>query len=266
MERPSSASTAGRTCSKGHGRHLVAALLALGHQLGREHPLAGGDDLGQLDVGRTEPLGGQADPAGQSGPRLLAPALPQVPEPDGQPQHPDHGEGSAQGWDAGRTGQPRELLGLVAAEHVDRAPPAGRAVGQAPRRIVGERAEVEVVGGRHRSIAVLVGRGHGEPRRPDVVEREPKITLSVCRTVGPDGGSGPRSVGTPPTTAPSGSGLRARAGRWRGGAVRSGRSAPAPPASPPPALPAARPGPRRTGPYRPPAHRRSPRPSGRAPG
>ena len=36
------------------GLHLVAALLELADELGREQPLAGGDDLAELDVARPE--------------------------------------------------------------------------------------------------------------------------------------------------------------------------------------------------------------------
>ncbi len=49
------------------GRDLVAAALELLDQLGREEALAGGDDLAELDVGRAERLGGEAQPAGEVG-------------------------------------------------------------------------------------------------------------------------------------------------------------------------------------------------------
>ena len=49
------------------GRDLIAALLELGDQLGREQPLAAGDDLAELDVGRAEPLGRAPQPAGDVG-------------------------------------------------------------------------------------------------------------------------------------------------------------------------------------------------------
>ena len=45
------------------GGHLVAALLELVDQLGREQPFAGRDDLAELDVRRPEVFGGQPQPA-----------------------------------------------------------------------------------------------------------------------------------------------------------------------------------------------------------
>ena len=49
------------------GLHLVAALLELGDELGGEQPVAGGDDLAELDVGGPERLGGDAQPVGDLG-------------------------------------------------------------------------------------------------------------------------------------------------------------------------------------------------------
>ena len=72
------------------GRHLVAAVLALAHQLLGEQALARRDDLGELDVGGPEVLGGDAQPAGQVGPgrgaALAAGA--DGPEADGRRQVP----------------------------------------------------------------------------------------------------------------------------------------------------------------------------------
>ena len=42
------------------GLHLVAALLELRDQLAGEQPFAGGDDLAELDVARSERFGGDA--------------------------------------------------------------------------------------------------------------------------------------------------------------------------------------------------------------
>ncbi len=72
--RPSSASTTARTWSHGSARHLVAALLELGDQLLGEQALAAGDDLAELDVGRAEVLGRDAQPPGDVGPRRRATA------------------------------------------------------------------------------------------------------------------------------------------------------------------------------------------------
>ena len=51
----------------GLGRHLVAAPLELGDELGREDALARGHDLAQLDVGRPQPLGRHPQPARDPG-------------------------------------------------------------------------------------------------------------------------------------------------------------------------------------------------------
>ena len=48
-------------------RHLVAAPLELRDELLGEDPLAGADDLPELDVGGSEALGGEAQPAGEDG-------------------------------------------------------------------------------------------------------------------------------------------------------------------------------------------------------
>ena len=65
------------------GRHLVAAPLELGHELGREDAVARGDDLAQLDVGRSQVLCRHPQAVRDAGDRRLATAaaLLQVPEP-----------------------------------------------------------------------------------------------------------------------------------------------------------------------------------------
>ena len=74
--RPRSASTSGATDVEGLGGDPVAQQLELGDELGREDPLARGEDLAELDVGGTEPLEGEAEPVREPrpGPALaLAP-------------------------------------------------------------------------------------------------------------------------------------------------------------------------------------------------
>ncbi len=61
------------------GRHLVAALLELADQLLGEEPFAAGDDLAELDVGRAEVLGGDAQAAGDVGLRGAMPPLRRAP-------------------------------------------------------------------------------------------------------------------------------------------------------------------------------------------
>ena len=70
---PRSASTTRAHDVEGLGRHLVAALLELVDQLLGEEALARGDDLAELDVGRAEALGGDAQPPRQVGLRRASP-------------------------------------------------------------------------------------------------------------------------------------------------------------------------------------------------
>ena len=56
------------------GRHAVAEQLELGDELGREEPLAAGDDLAELDVGGAERAERVAQPPGQAPPPGLAAA------------------------------------------------------------------------------------------------------------------------------------------------------------------------------------------------
>ena len=224
--RPSSASMTARTSDHVLGRHLVAALLALVDQLLGEEALARRDDLGELDVGRAEVLGGDAQAAGEVGLGLAA-ALPAGAE---RPR----GRWPGPRWrttvntrvpDGKRRGG--DQLG-----HLSRGSPSGRRRPVArhghgrrvddPRRVVAERADREV-GGRvgpglgTRSpwpAADAVGRG---------VRRSAIVAESTDRTPQHPGGhgrpsaSGARAVWryvsrcwTTTASSSSGSGWRAR--------------------------------------------------------
>ncbi len=127
------------------GGDLIAALLALRHQLGRKHTLAGTDDLGQLDVGRAEPFGGQPDSSGKAGPGSRGAPIPQVPETESPAEDGDDRQGSAGRWYSGRPGEMGKLPGLLATEDLHHSIPRELVRGQAPRRVVGERPEMQVV-------------------------------------------------------------------------------------------------------------------------
>ena len=100
---------------EGLGRHLVAALLELGDEFGREQTLAARDDLTELDVGGTEGLGGATEAerdlgaARLRGGVALAARTPH-PHPDGSAEDEHHTDDATPG---------REALG--AGEHGDLA-------------------------------------------------------------------------------------------------------------------------------------------------
>ena len=163
------------------GRHLVAAELELVDQLLREQPLAGGDDLAELDVGRAEVLGRLAQPPRDVGPAGLgvgeAPApLLHHPRPEGGGQPARHPNEAGAGRHAARGGEPgHRSAGLGAQGGHEGAPRHGVEV-QHPRRVVAERAPGPIVdrhrlGGRrlHRAddrMQAATQPGAGRPRRP----------------------------------------------------------------------------------------------------
>ena len=136
------------------GGHLIAALLELLDQLGREQPLAAGDDLAELDVGRAEPFGGTAQPgrdvaATGLGRGVPLPLAAQPPRPDrgdeatGDGDHPKtrrQPAGPGERWHVG--------LGGLAKQAGNRIPQQCVAV-EHPRPVVGERSPVDVVGVHH---------------------------------------------------------------------------------------------------------------------
>ena len=140
---------------EGLSRDPVAQQLELADELGREDPLARGEDLAELDVGRTEPLEREAESARQPGPRfrcLLAPVgqvpagdrpaedrrHPHDPAPRREPVPPDETRYGRTGFGAHEieADPPRQVLGLdepgrMVRERPDRQVPRrwGRAQG-----------------------------------------------------------------------------------------------------------------------------------------
>ena len=74
--RPSSSTITLSTTGQGQVGHLVPAPLELRHELRREDPIARSHNLPELDVGRPQLLGRDAEPTGYPGHLLRAPAPP----------------------------------------------------------------------------------------------------------------------------------------------------------------------------------------------
>ena len=159
------------------GGDLVAAPLELGDQLGREDAVARGDDLAQLDVGRAELLGRDAQPARDPGDRgrAAAPALLQRPQPQGAAEVPHRGADPTAGRQRAATGQAGER-GSEARPHPGQAvvPLQGRGVDR-PRAGVGERTE-RGIGVRHDPSLRVAGGGSTTRSRSSVL-RSPSSVL-----------------------------------------------------------------------------------------
>ena len=139
---------------EGLGLHLVAALLELRHQFGREQAVAGGDDLTEFDVRGTERLGGDAQAVGDVGAAGLraverAPSLLPHPWHDRRPEVTDHGADPGAGWQLARAGELGHLgLGL-ATQRGWKCRPRDVVAVEHPRAVFGERTprEIRRVGG-----------------------------------------------------------------------------------------------------------------------
>ena len=130
-------------------RHLVPAGDKFLHQLGGEDALAAGDDLAQLDVGRTECLGAMAHATREVGPAVTASLASPDQEPGDQraTQDSDNGDRSTDRWHLRRPDQRRQAPGGSGTQCGDVATPGGGGGIEIPRRRVTEHAEFEVGGG-----------------------------------------------------------------------------------------------------------------------
>ena len=132
------------------GRDPVAQQAELGDQLLGEDAFARGDDLAELDVGRTESLEGRPQPPRKTGPRLRGAAIADPPGEQRPPEAPPDREDPAHRGHALGPHQPVGERRRPPAEHVDLTPrvegeaPAHRRRIDDPRAVGGERADREV--------------------------------------------------------------------------------------------------------------------------
>ena len=165
------------------GRHLVAAQLELADQLLGEQALAAGDDLAELDVRRTEVLGGVAQPAGDVGPaglrrgEAVAPA-PRPPRPEGGAQRADHGGDAQARGDLRLLGQIGHLGPGRGSQLGGQRQPADLVPFQRPRTVVAERRPVGV--GRASHPGMIAGASTDRNSPGSAIRAGPAGTLGRC--------------------------------------------------------------------------------------
>ena len=151
------------------GRDLVAALLELGDQLLGEQALAARDDLAELDVGRPELLGGDAQAPRDVRPRLGAapPAGAGRPPGHGQAEMARHAEDARARRQAPGPGQLRDLASHDPPDVGDRLPPRHLLGSHQPGGVVAERPDGQVGGEvRWGEVSDLVRGGAAARGRP----------------------------------------------------------------------------------------------------
>src|SRR5262249_3662228 len=128
------------------GRYLVAALLELGDQLLGEEPVTAGDDLTELDVGGAEPLGCDAQAAGDVSPRRGAAltAGTDRPEPDRGTEVAHDAEHAGAAGKAARAGEIGHLAMHDPPHGRHRSTPRNRVGIDDPGWVVAEGSDVEV--------------------------------------------------------------------------------------------------------------------------
>ena len=130
-------------------RHLVPAGDKFLHQLGGEDALAAGDDLAQLDVGRTERLGAVAHATREVGSAVAAPLAPSEYKPGDERATQDSNDGDCSTdrrhlrW----PDQRRQSSGGSGTQGGDVTTPGGGGGIKIPWRRIAEHAEFEVGGG-----------------------------------------------------------------------------------------------------------------------
>ena len=151
-------------------RHLVATGDEFLHQLGGEDALAAGDDLAQLDVGRTESLGAMAHATREVGPAVAASLASSDQEPGDQraTQDSDDGDRSTDRRYLRWSDQRRQAPGGSGTQGGDVAAPGGGGGIEIPWRRVTEHAEFEVGGGTGHLTSVERRRRHANAGRRGV--------------------------------------------------------------------------------------------------
>ena len=128
------------------GRDLVAQEPELADQLLGEDPLAGGENLAELDVGGPEAFEGPPQPAGEPGPgcgRALAPVQ-EVPAPHGHGQPGAHQGHPASGREPAATDQAGDLGPGGGPDGAQAGPPAQLVGLHQPGRVLGEGAQGQI--------------------------------------------------------------------------------------------------------------------------
>ena len=157
--RPRSSSMVARTSGHGSGGTWSRQRLNSSTSSGGEQPLAGGQDLAELDVRRAERLGGEAQAPGEVGGvggadrAVLPPAPPPASGPgaDGRRQPSADGQPAATRRQSPRLHERRHLGPGLHAGGVGRGPPRQRIGIEHPRRVVAERTPRRI--GRPRRVA-----------------------------------------------------------------------------------------------------------------
>ena len=152
------------------GRHLVTAGDEFLHQLGGEDALAAGDDLAQLDVGRTERLGAVAHATREVGPAVAAPLAPSEYKPGDEraTQDSDDGDRSTDRRHLRWPDQRRQSSGGSGTQGGDVAAPGSGGGIEIPRRRIAEHAEFEVGGGTGHASSVERRHRHANAGRRGV--------------------------------------------------------------------------------------------------